>query len=102
MKKLYHPERHNISLTAVLYALGEPIRLKIVKSLAAHGEQPCGACNALIPKSTLSRHFQVLREAGIIHIRQEGTQRINSLRREDLDARFPGLLDLVLQASEPL
>lgn len=90
-------------MTAVLCALGDPIRLKIVKSLAVNGEQPCGAaCEVAIPKSTLSRHFQVLREAGIIHIRLEGTQRINSLRREDLDARFPGLLDLVLQASEPL
>ena len=50
-------------------------------------------------KSTCTHHFRVLREAGVIRQRVEGTTRLNSLRREDLDSRFPGLLDSVLQAA---
>lgn len=102
MRLLYHPDRKDISLPGVLYALGDPIRLDIVKRLAVKGDQNCAALEVPIAKSTLSHHFRVLREAGIIYCRKEGTQHINSLRREDLDALFPGLLDTVLQVSEPL
>lgn len=99
MKLIYHPDRKNISLPGVLYALGDPIRLEIVKRLAAKGEQTCAGLEVSIAKSTLSYHFRVLRESGILYCRKEGTQHINSLRREDLDARFPGLLDTVLKAA---
>ncbi len=84
-------------MPGILYALGDPIRLSIVKRLAAKGEQTCAALKLPIPKSTLSHHLRVLREAGVIHCRKEGTQQINSLRREDLDDVFPKLLDTVLQ-----
>ncbi len=53
-------------------------------------------------KSTASHHFRVLRAAGVIHMRPEGTLYVNSLRRGDLDARFPGLLDAVLRAPGPI
>jgi DNA-binding transcriptional ArsR family regulator len=102
MRTLNHPEKNTIALSTVLYALSDPIRLTIVKSVAANGEQACGTFGIPIAKSALSHHFKVLREAGLIYTRLEGTQRINSLRREDLDARFPGLLEAVLQASDPL
>ncbi|MFC1286657.1 ArsR/SmtB family transcription factor [Bacillus paralicheniformis] len=102
MRTLYHPNRPDISLSAVLYALSDQIRLQIIKNLAEAGEQSCSAVNVPIPKSTLSHHFKVLRESGVIHTRIEGTQRFISLRKEDLDSRFPGLLQIVLQADEPL
>ncbi|MED1178493.1 ArsR/SmtB family transcription factor [Bacillus paralicheniformis] len=91
-----------MSLSAVLYALSDQIRLQIIKNLAEAGEQSCSAVNVPIPKSTLSHHFKVLRESGVIHTRIEGTQRFISLRQEDLDSRFLGLLQIVLQADEPL
>ena len=99
MKFLYHPETKDISLPGVLYALGDPIRLGIVKCLAENGEQTCAALQVPIAKSTLSHHFRVLREAGVLYCRKEGTQHFNSVRREDLDALFPGLLDKVLEVS---
>lgn len=101
MKLLYHPDRKDISLPGVLYALGDPVRLEIVKRLAVKGEQACAALDVPIAKSTLSHHFRVLRESGILYCRKEGTQHLNSLRREDLDACFPGLLDAVLQVAGP-
>lgn len=98
MKSLYHPDRKAISLSDVLCALSDPIRLRVVQSLADFGESPCGSLGLDVAKSNMSYHFRVLREAGIIRQRSEGTQRINCLRREDLDARFPGLLDAILRA----
>lgn len=100
MRLLYHPESRQISLAGVLYALGDPVRLEIVRQLSEQGEQPCHAFNCNIAKSTLSHHFKVLRESGVIHARKEGTQHVNSLRRQDLDQRFPGLLDAVLRAAQ--
>lgn len=100
MRLLYHPDKKDISLAGVLYALGDPVRLEIVKRLAEKGEQSCAALAVSVAKSTLSHHFKVLRESGVLYCRKEGTQHINSLRREDLDARFPGLLDTVLNAAK--
>jgi DNA-binding transcriptional ArsR family regulator len=96
---MHHPDRKDISLPSVLYALGDPVRLEIVKRLAEKGEQTCSALDCLIAKSTMSHHFRILRESGVLYCRKEGTQHINSLRREDLDALFPGLLDAVLQSA---
>jgi DNA-binding transcriptional ArsR family regulator len=94
------PLRSELELAAVLHALSDPMRLRIVVALAATREQPsCGAFDLPVTKSTCTHHFKVLREAGVISQRQQGTARLNSLRREDLDARFPGLLDSVLHAA---
>lgn len=95
MRLFYHPEIKKISLAGVLYALGDPVRLEIVSRLAEE-ELPCAALCIPIAKSTLSHHFKILRDAGVLHCRKEGTQHINSLRRQELDDRFPGLLDAVL------
>lgn len=95
MRLFYHPEIKKISLAGVLYALGDPVRLEIVNRLAEE-ELPCAALCIPIAKSTLSHHFKILRDAGVLHCRKEGTQHINSLRRQELDDRFPGLLDAVL------
>lgn len=96
MKPLYHPTPDQITLTGVLYALGDPARLNIVKMLAEQGEQPCSSLNCNLAKSTVSHHFKILRESGVICSRKSGTQHLNSLRREDLDQRFPGVLDAIL------
>ncbi|MEH2403830.1 MAG: helix-turn-helix domain-containing protein [Nostoc sp.] len=102
MRFLYHPDKKNISLPGVLYALGDPVRLEIVRLLATEGEQCCAKFDFAIAKSTMSNHFKILRESGIVFTRKEGTQHINILRREDLEMLFPGLLDAVLKAAQPL
>jgi DNA-binding transcriptional ArsR family regulator len=98
MRDLYHPPIQCLELTQVLHALSDPIRLCIVRQLAGRGELPCGTFCENAPKSTMSHHFKVLRLAGVIHQRNEGTSCINTLRCEDLEVRFPGLLNAILQA----
>ena len=95
-----HPERQELELGAVLHALSDPVRLQIVAGLAAAGDAlSCGSFTVPVTKSTCTHHFKVLREAGVIRQRQEGTARLNTLRSDDLEARFPGLLDTVLRAA---
>ena len=98
-KPIAHPDRAELDLAAVLHALSDPMRLRIVQALALEGQQTCGGFDLPVTKSTCTHHFKVLREAGVIHQHQAGTARLNSLRREDLDARFPGVLDSVLKAA---
>jgi DNA-binding transcriptional ArsR family regulator len=93
----FQPDTEDLDLTTILQALGDPVRLKIVRALAAEGEQVCGSMELGISKSTRSHHFKTLREAGVTSTRVEGTHRHVSLRRDDLEARFPGLLEAVLQ-----
>jgi DNA-binding transcriptional ArsR family regulator len=96
-ESLSHPETHEIELAAVLHALSDPMRLRIVAELARDGVQrTCGSFDLPVVKSTCTHHFKVLREAGLIHQRVAGTKRVNSLRAADLETRFPGLLDAVL------
>ena len=87
-----------LSLATVMAALSDPARLEIVRVLAAEGERTCGTFDLGLSKATRSHHFKVLREAGLTHTRAEGTHRHVSLRRADLEARFPGLLSAVLGA----
>jgi DNA-binding transcriptional ArsR family regulator len=93
------PAPEELELSAVLHALSDPMRLRIVRGLAEEGDQACKAFDLPIVKSTCAHHFRVLRESGVIRQRVVGTTRINSLRRNELDARFPGLLDSVLGAA---
>ncbi len=97
MKPFYHPNADQITLAGVLYALGDPVRLGIVKLLATGEELPCSAFDCHLAKSTVSHHFKILRESGVIFSRKSGTQHLNSLRREELDQLFPGVLDAVLE-----
>ncbi|GAC1319159.1 MAG: helix-turn-helix transcriptional regulator [Thermoleophilaceae bacterium] len=99
MRSLHHPHPEEFSLPEVLHALSDPVRLQIVRALAEREEQSCSSVEASVSKSTLSHHFKVLREAGVTHTRANGTQRFVSLRRDDLERRFPGLLKSVLSAS---
>ena len=103
MRPISHPDTNQIPLADVLYALGDPIRLKIVKTIALKGEQACRSCGGdEIAKSTLSHHFKILREAGIVHTQKVGTQHLNSLRTDELEARFPGVLAAVLAAADDI
>lgn len=97
---LPHPKTDDITLTGVLFALSDPDRLAIARQLR---EGPTTAVNCMIadppmPKSTKSHHMKVMREAGVIQSTPEGRQRILELRRGDLDTRFPGLIDAILDA----
>jgi len=96
---LPHPPRDELELACVLHALSDPVRLHIVLTLAAGDhELSCGSIEVPVAKSTCTHHFRVLREAGVIHQRLEGTTKLNSLRGRDLDYRFPGLIAAVLAA----
>ncbi len=99
-----HPAPEEFRLTAVLGALADPARLAAVRTLAANGESPCARlqheAGLTISRTTFSHHQKVLREAGIITARVHGTERILSLRRDDLDRRYPGLLDSILNAPD--
>ncbi|MGG6312610.1 ArsR/SmtB family transcription factor [Paenibacillus macerans] len=100
MKVLYHPDRDEIQLTSVLYALSDPVRLSVVAEIRKNGERPCNCFEVPVAKSTLSHHARTLRESGVVYTRIQGTQRFMSLREEDLESRFPGLLDSILEAYE--
>jgi DNA-binding transcriptional ArsR family regulator len=96
MRDIAHPEADQLSLPGVLHALSDPVRLEIVRALGSDRELPCGAIDVPVSKSTLTHHLKVLRDAGVTHTRCEGVQRLVSLRRTDVETRFPGLLDCVL------
>lgn len=93
--ELYHPDRADISLDKVLHALSDPIRRDVARTMHTDGPRVCGQLSYPIAKSTLSHHLKVLREAGLMRTEIRGTTRVITLRRDDLDARFPGLLDAV-------
>ncbi len=96
---LEHPDRDEIELVDVLQALGDPVRLELVRLLdEADGAMACGEIPLRVSKSTGSHHLKVLREAGVIHGEVVGTRRYYTLRRGDLEARFPGLISSVLAA----
>ena len=93
-----HPKREQIRLENVLSALGNPLRLEIIRTLADGSELSCNALRQEeVAKSTMTHHWRVLRDSGVIWQRPQGRENMISLRREDLDARFPGLLDTLLK-----
>lgn len=100
MVQFVHPMKEDISLAGLLSALGDPMRLCIVKKMMKEDE--CVSCAAATPcpgmaKSTLSNHFRILREAGLVRTTKQGVEHRNSLRIEDINARFPGLLKLIVK-----
>ncbi len=99
MRPYRHPRIEDIELARVLYALSDPVRLDVVRQLDREGEASCAALDGGRPKSSMSHHFRVLREAGLVHTRIDGPTHMNTLRRGELDQRFPGLLAAVLAAA---
>jgi DNA-binding transcriptional ArsR family regulator len=99
--ELATPATGDIELVSLLQALADPVRLHLVAVLDdADGEVSCSEIALPVTKSTASHHYKVLREAGVIEARVDGTRRYYRVRRADLDARFPGLLDSVLRGAE--
>jgi DNA-binding transcriptional ArsR family regulator len=96
-----HPDE--VPLLAALAALADPVRLTLVRELAgsADWERSCGSFDVPVGKAALSHHFAALRAAGLVEQRDLGAKRFNRLRRAEFEARFPGLLDLVLQNDGP-
>ncbi|WP_345149454.1 ArsR/SmtB family transcription factor [Arthrobacter ginkgonis] len=100
MRILAHPDRGELQLDAVLSALSDPVRRRIASQLAdGLDDQACIAFQLPVSKSTSTHHFRILREAGVIEQHYRGTAILNSLRATDLKARFPGLLQAILQAA---
>jgi DNA-binding transcriptional ArsR family regulator len=99
-EKIRHPDVASIDLATVMRTVGDPVRLAIVRLLRDGGEQTCGDLQAAlsIPASTGSYHLRLLREAGVTRTRADGTLRLISLRSEDLEARFPGLVDVLTRS----
>lgn len=97
MKAYPHPELNQLPLATVMQALADPCRIAIVRTLlAADGrELACGEFDLSVSKATCSHHFDVLRAAGVVASRVEGTRCMTSLRRTEIESRFPGLLALV-------
>ncbi|MER6982950.1 ArsR/SmtB family transcription factor [Streptomyces carpinensis] len=99
-RDLPHPAPEEIRLEGVLHALSDPLRLQIVRELAADADElSCSQFELPVSKSTTTHHFRVLREAGVIRQIYRGTAKMNGLRRDDLDDLFPGLLDSLLDAA---
>jgi DNA-binding transcriptional ArsR family regulator len=99
VRPLPAPPEH-LDLFAVLNCLSDPVRLSIVATLSSVDDVQCGTFDVPVTKSTLSHHFRVLRESGVIATEKSGTRSLNRLRRTDLDAAFPGLLASVLAGSQ--
>lgn len=93
-----HPSVESLLLSKVFHALSEPNRLRIVRSIASKGEEVCTyySYEFNISKSTVSHHIKTLRESGVIRVRVEGSNHFYSIRMEDLNERFPGLMEMVL------
>ncbi|MFG2974866.1 ArsR/SmtB family transcription factor [Streptomyces sp. NPDC048331] len=93
-----HPSPEEMSLQAVLTALADPLRYAVVSELLREpvgAERTCASFALPVSKSTTTHHFRVLREAGLVRQVDRGNSRAATLRRADLDRRFPGLLDLI-------
>lgn len=101
MTGFVHPAAEDITLAGVLGALSDPMRLKILKKLLESRNRPL-SCSAAAPcagmaKSTLSHHFRVLRDAGLIRTTKQGVENLNSARWDEVNARFPGLLKAIMK-----
>ncbi len=104
-EEVFHPAVEDLTLSKVLASLADPTRLAIVRALSrADDGLPCTflleQTGLELSRSTVSHHQRNLREAGVTLTRIQGSRRILRLRREDLDRRFPGLIDAVLAAPD--
>lgn len=103
MAQFIHPSKDDITLVGILNALGDPVRLRIIKSIMI--KDGCMSCSEAspcpsIPKSTLSHHFRILREAGLIRTTKQGVEHRNVLRMDEIESKFPGLLKTVMKLAK--
>jgi DNA-binding transcriptional ArsR family regulator len=100
-RPLHHPSAKDITIDGILYALADPVRRGIVLKLLSGEKMNCGkACGDLSP-STISFHYKILRESGLILSEKKGVEVVNCLRKDEVDKRFPGLLDSILKNHRP-
>jgi DNA-binding transcriptional ArsR family regulator len=99
-ERIPHPDASALDLATIMRTVGDPVRLAIVRELADGRERACGDLQTAlgIPASTGSYHLRLLREAGVTRTRADGTSRLITLRRDDLEARFPGLVGVLTRA----
>jgi DNA-binding transcriptional ArsR family regulator len=101
MREPFHPSADSLDLVAILAALSDPTRLTVLLRLAeADADVRCGDFTDLATKSNLSYHFAKMREAGLVSLRSEGTSRFLTLRRDDIERQFPGLLDQLIASAK--
>jgi DNA-binding transcriptional ArsR family regulator len=98
MKVYSHPSLNDVSLATVMQALSDPCRIAIVRTLLESDECACNEVPLDVSKATRSHHFDVLRAAGLVHSRVVGTKCKTSLRKGEINGKFPGLLDLIIAA----
>ncbi len=103
MRPLVHPRAEEINLQGLLHALADPVRLGLFRTLCRDQAAPvscirCAPCD--MPKSSISRHFQILREAGLVRSERRGATLVNVARDSEIEARFPGLLTAILSAAD--
>jgi len=102
MDDVVEPAAEDLQLPRVLAALAEPNRLATVQYVARSGESCCSEiiqeAGLAMTKSTFSHHLRILREAGVLTKRIQGTKGFTKLRKDDLDRRFPGLIDVIIDA----
>jgi len=96
MRPFHHPADDDITLDGILYALSDPTRRGIVAMLNVQGGLNCSQTCQDMPRSTISHHYRILRESGLIRSERRGVEVLNTVRRDVIDARFPGLLDAIL------
>ncbi len=92
-----HPKLDEVELPDLLFALSDPTRLNIVAMLADGAEHSAREVAGAIPKSTMGHHLKILREAGLTRTEPEGMRCRITLRRAEVERRFPGMLDAILQ-----
>ncbi|MEV5906614.1 transcriptional regulator [Streptomyces sp. NPDC052127] len=94
-----HTDPREVSVLTALSAVSDPVRIKLIRDLAGSADwtRSCGSFDVPVGKAALSHHFSVLRAAGLVEQRDEGPKRVNRLRREEFEERFPGLLALLLR-----
>lgn len=103
IRPLHHPPAESITVAGVMHALSDPVRLSIVAELRKSEDglncvETTSRLKCAMPKSTCSQHYRILRESGVIHSERRGVELTSRVRRKELDARFPGLLDTILKA----
>jgi DNA-binding transcriptional ArsR family regulator len=103
VRPLLHPAIEDVTVEAILHALADPVRVAIYARII--GSQFPQSCSTLmtvtavaVPKSTLSQHFKVLREAGLIRSERRGVEMQNASRCAEVESRFPGLIPAVISA----
>jgi DNA-binding transcriptional ArsR family regulator len=102
MKKNYSPNLKKMPISSIFDALSDPARIEIILTLLNEKELSCGQCKTDLSKSTMSHHFKVLREAGLIQKREEGKMHFISLRIEEIEERIPGLIKVLKTLKDPL